>query len=66
MAEVANTKANKNLLYGKKRVELVDGEQKEMKLRHEIFDFISLKDTYVVCTNKKQQTHGKKRMKNCS
>ena len=25
-----------------------DGEQKEMKLKHEIFDFISLKDAYFV------------------
>ena len=30
----------------KKRVELGDGEQKEMNLKHEIFDFISLKDIY--------------------
>ena len=50
----------------KKGVDLGDGEQKEIKLKHEIFDFISLKDTYVVCTSKKQQTHGKKSMKKCS
>ena len=49
-----------------KWVDLGDGEQKEVKLKHEILDFISLKDTYVVCTNKKQQTHGKKSMKKSS
>ena len=44
----------------KKGVDLGDGEQKEIKL-HEIFDFISLKDTYVVCTNKKNNKHTVKR-----
>jgi hypothetical protein len=60
-------KANTNLLYGpKKWVDLGDGEQKEVKLKYEILDFISLKDTYFVCTSKKQQTHGKKSMKKSS
>jgi hypothetical protein len=45
----------------KKGVDLGDGEQKEIKLKHEIFDFISLKDTYVVCTNKKNNKHTVKR-----
>ena len=32
----------------KNRVELGDGERKEMKLKHYFFDFISLKDAYFV------------------
>ena len=50
----------------KNGVDLGDGEQKEVKLKYEILDFISLKDTYVVCTKTKQQTHGKKSMKKSS
>ena len=32
----------------KNRVELGDGKRKEMKLKHEFFDFILLNDTYFV------------------